>query len=113
MVEPSRLGYQEAQRQIERFVDELLDEASRVAKRRSAEEASPEHIRMAAEHLFTHSSGRLNNVLMVTGSALFGAAASLFASVVLVTPISAEHVTVSVVLMIIGVVLGVIGMARK
>ena len=56
-----------AQGHVADFAQELLAEASRIAGRRAADEASPDHVGEAAAHLYATGASRTGTALTAGG----------------------------------------------
>jgi hypothetical protein len=111
-IEPSEKGFDESLRQMNRFVDELLNEASRIAARGLAEKASADHVRRAAEHLYSAGPRRTSLILTGLGSLIAGAGASAFASFMVSSPIRVLGTVSSVAVLTLGIVVAGVGLIR-
>lgn len=108
----SEAGLDEAEEYVRVFVSELRDEAGRVARRVGAEEASPDHVRRAAEHLYMNRPARWSQGAVALGGLLAGAGLSGVVSAFLTDPISVAVAIGSIVLTVIGSVMMTAGLLR-
>lgn len=110
---PTQDGYREARVQVERFVEELLDEASRIAERSHAEGSSAAHVREAARHLYARGRDRTNQGLVALGSLVAGSAGSALAALILAESPPAEGLAASAVFIVVGTALATAGLFRS
>lgn len=113
MIPPSSRGELEARRQVALFVRELLDEASRVAKRNASEEASAEHVERASNHLFASGASRANQGLSSVGGVIAGFGLSSLVTFLTVHPVNVLGSSVSAAGSILGAVLMTVGLVRR
>lgn len=106
-------GREEAERQVQQFVDELLAEAARIARRRDADEASSTHVRNAAANLYAGSGGRIAAGMSSLGGLVAGAGSSAMVSFLLAEKIDPLAVGISGGALAIGVGLLVAGILRR
>ena len=109
----SKEGLDLAADEVIRFTSELAAEASRVAARNDAEQASAAHVRRAARHLYSSGSSRAAQALNSVGGLLAGAAASTLVTFLLVRPVHAVGSVISVGALVAGAVMLTMGLTRK
>lgn len=109
----SASGLQEAQAQVRRFADDLLGEASAVARRSEAEEASRSHVRLAATHLYASGRSHRGQILLSLGGLVAGGAASALATLVATRPLHLAGLVVSVGVLVAGSVMLTLGAASR
>lgn len=74
----SRRGFDAADRISQDFSAELLTEAGRIAKRYGAEQASPDHVRAAAEHLYRSGASHVQQAIGSAGGLVAGISGGVF-----------------------------------
>jgi len=110
---PSPKGKEEAERQVNEFIRELLNESARIARHRAADEASPEHIAEAAAHIYAGSAGRLTQVLSTVGGIITGAASAALVTFITIQPINQWGVIVSTGSTIVGAIMATVGLVWR
>ena len=106
-------GLEEATSQVNQFADELALEASRVASRNEAEQASAAHVRRAANHLYSSGSSRRAQAFSSVGGVLAGAAGSALVTFLVQHPPEVAGVGASAALLAAGVAALSVGLAAK
>lgn len=109
---PSEQGLEAAERHVDLFVRALMNDASRIAGRRGADEASATHIDLAAAHLYSTGASRTNQALSVVGSLIAGVAGSALVSILLSEPVNALGVGLSVLVLLASSVVTAVGLLR-
>lgn len=110
---PSALATIEAERQVSFFVKELLMESSRIATRNSSDEASVQHVALAATHLYRSGASRTNQRLSSVGGLIIGAASSLLITFLYLSPVNVAGVAGSAAALVVGTSLYSIGAFRN
>jgi len=90
---------------VDRFVDDLVEEASRVAERNRSDHASPEHIRIARDHLEAGSTRWIDEMAGTLGGLLLGGGLSGYISMIIGSTYPTAAVAIVTVLMIFGAAL--------
>ena len=106
-------GFDAAARETNQFAADLLDEAGRIARRYGAEEASPDHVRSAAEHLYRSGGSRRQQVLASLGGTLAGIGGSAMVGFLQVNPPNSTAVGLSAAVMVAGVIGATVGLVRR
>jgi len=112
-VPASQAGYQEATRQVARFAEQLLGEASSVAKRNESEEASAAHVRRAANHLYSSGTSRRGQVFSSVGGVMAGAAASSMVTFMATEVVNVAGIAISAASLVVGAVLLAVGLMTR
>lgn len=94
-----------AQKHVDEFIDDLVEEASRVAERSRSDHASPEHIRIARDHLGSRSVRWIDETAGTLGGLLFGAGLSGYIAMIIDSTYPAAGVGLVTVLMVFGAAL--------
>ncbi len=110
---PSEQGAAEARRHVAAYSRELLDEASRIATRRGADEASTDHVAEAAAHLYASGASRLNTALSTGGGVTLGAASSALVTFLLTEPVNQLGVGVATTVTVLGAIATTAGTLRR
>lgn len=109
----SRNGFEAAARETNQFGADLLDEAGRIARRYGSEEASPDHVRAAAEHLYRSGGSRRQQILASLGGTIAGIGGSAMVNFLQARPPNATAVGVSAAAMVAGVIAATVGLVRR
>lgn len=109
----SERGFDEAEEQVRLFVDDLADEAGRIARRVGSEEASAKHVRRAAEAIYSSSRQRRSDMLIAVGGVVSGAGISAAVSAALADPLASWALAISVAASIVGSVTLTWGLVGK
>ncbi len=112
-IAPSKVGQAEAERQVDAFARELVEESARIASRLGADSASADHVAQAAAHLYTSGASRTSQQLGTLGGIIFGAASGALISVVLEPNVNALAVGVSSVFLCVGAGMTTAGLVRR
>jgi len=90
-----------------------MEEAGRIALRHDADEASRDHVRSAAEHLYRSGGGRRQQVLASLGGTLAGIGGSAMVNFLQTSRPNSTAVGVSAAVLVGGVIAATIGLVRR
>jgi hypothetical protein len=109
----SQLGFSKAIEVTDQFSADLLAEAGRIASRYGAEEASADHVRSAAEHLYRSGSSRRQQVLASIGGTLAGGGGSAMVGFLTANKPNSVAVGLSATVMVAGVIGATVGLVKR
>lgn len=109
----SQKGFEKAKQVVDVFASDLLDEAGRIAKRFDAEEASAEHVRSAAEHLYRSGGNWRSQVLSTAGGVITGLAGSAMFSYLVAESPNTSAIAISAVTTVLAAIATTVGLMRR
>lgn len=109
----SQRGFAAAELETNQFATDLMAEAGPIARRYGAEEASPDHVRSAAEYLYRSGGSRREQVLASLGGTLAGIGGSAMVGFLQVNPPNSTAVGLSAAVMVAGVIGATVGLVKR
>ncbi len=108
----SRKGFLHLRERIDEYIEDLIAESARIAKRAKADAISAAHVDHAAENLITSMSRRVYRHLGTIGGLLLGTALAQFVTMLSDSKFTAEGVGISASLGVVGAFLVALHIAK-
>src|SRR5262245_59713571 len=103
-------GFKVAAESANEFARDLLDESGRIAHRYGSEQASPDHVRAAAEHLYRSGRSKRAEYGGTFGGLLAGVGASALVGFLQASDPNSWYIGGSAAVMVIGVIIAMLGL---